>query len=137
MENQMNKTKSLLFSILPNILFFGIFSVIMIWNPTFQINRSGIGETFLLFLPIFMLLYAFVVYKYTRKILLPTVIFSVVTFLFFLITDYFTGAFSQMNYSTDVITGILLIFLIFTIALSLILLLTFYILKFIFKKLNK
>lgn len=137
MEIQMNKTKTLLFSILPNILFFGIFSGIIIWNPNFQINRSGIGETFLLFLPIFMLLYAFVVYKYTRKILLPTVIFSVVTFLFFLITDYFTGAFSQMNYSTDVITGILLIFLIFTIALSLILLLTFYILKFIFKKLNK
>lgn len=130
----MNKFKNSIFYLLPNILFFGLLAGAIIWNPTFRINRSEVGETFLYLLPVFMLLYAFFVYKFTRKIFLPTVSFSVILFLFYVITDYFTGVFSQMNYSSEVIMGILLIFIIFTIIPTLILLLLFLLFKLIFKK---
>ena len=134
---KMENYKNLLCYLIPNILFFGILGGVIIWNPTFSINRNAVGETFLYLLPVYMVLYSFLIYKFVRKILLPVISFSVMIFLFYIITDYFTGAFSQMSYSTDVIMGIILIFLIFTVIPTAILLLLFFGLKLIFKKLNK
>ena len=138
MECYMEKLKPWLYSILPNIFFFGFFCGAIIWEAATHINTNETGDIFLFLLPVFVVFYSWFTYKNTRKLVIPTICFAVILFLFLLITDYYTAAFSGFYvYNYDILLGIIIIFTIFTLVPTIALLLLQLIMKFIFKKLNK
>ncbi len=134
----MEKLKPWLFSILPNLLFFGICSGAIVWEASIRITTTKTGDAFLILLPIYIVFYAFFTYKNTRKILLPLISFFVFLYTFLLLTDYFTAAFSGFyTYSAEILKGVMIIFGIFTIIPTLVLLILQFLFKWVLKKLNK
>ncbi len=134
----MEKLKPWLFSILPNLLFFGFCGGAIVWEASLHITTKQTGDAFLVLLPIYIIFYAFFTYKNTRKILLPLISFFVFLYTFLLLTDYLTAAFSGFyTYSTEILTGVMIIFGIFTLVPTLLLLVIQFIFKWVLKKLNK
>ena len=134
----MERIKPWLYSVMPNLAFFGILSGAMILEAATHINTNATGDAILYLLPFFLLFYSWFTYKTTKKFVIPIVSFAVIMFSFLLITDYYTAGFSGFFvYSDDIIGGILLIFAIFTAVPTLALLLLQLIMKFIFKKILK
>ncbi len=134
----MEKLKPWLYSILPNLLFFGFFCGAIIWEAATHINTNETGDIFLYLLPVFTIFYSWFTYKNTRKIIIPVILFAVTLFVFLFVTDYYTAAFSGFYvYNSDVLLGISIIFVIFTLVPTILLLLLQLLIKFIFKKLNK
>lgn len=138
LEFKMEKLKPWLYSILPNIFFFGFFCGAIIYEAAIHINTNETGDIFLYLLPVFVIFYSWFTYKNTRKFVIPILSFAVIMFTFLLITDYYTAAFSGFYvYNKDILLGISIIFVIFTLVPTLILLLLQFLMKFIFKKINK
>lgn len=134
----MNKLKPWLYSVLPNLFFFGFFCGAIIWEAATHINTNETGDIFLYLLPVFIVFYSWFTYKNTRKIITPIICFAPIMFAYLFVTDYYTAAFSGFYvYNSDVLLGISIIFAIFTIVPTIVLLLLQLLMKFIFKKLNK
>ena len=134
----MEKLKPWLYSVLPNIFFFGFFCGAIIWEAARHINTNETGDIFLYLLPVFLIFYSWFTYKNTRKFVIPAASFAVIMFIFLFLTDYYTAAFSGFYvYNSDVLLGITIIFVIFTLMPTITLLLLQLIMKFIFKNINK
>lgn len=134
----MEKLKLWLYSFLPNLLFFGFFCGAIIWEAATHINTNETGDIFLYLLPVFLVFYSWFTYKNTRKVAIPTVCFAVIMLVFLFVTDYYTAAFSGFYvYDKDILLGITIIFSIFTFVPTIALLLLQFLMKLIFKKLNK
>lgn len=134
----MQKIKPWLYPVLPNIMFFGLFCGAMIYEAATHINTNQTGDSFLFLLPVYIIIYAIFTYKSTKKVLLPNLCFAVFMFAFLIITDYYTAAFSGFyDYSSDIITGVLFIFAIFTVVPTLLLLLIQLLIRFIYTKMKK
>ncbi|MBQ3547729.1 MAG: hypothetical protein IJA44_04570 [Clostridia bacterium] len=133
----MDKLKPWLYSILPNIFFFGFFCGAIILEAATHINTNETGDIFLYLLPVFLIFYSWFTYKNTRKFAIPVVCFAVIMFVFLFVTDYYTAAFSGFYvYNNDVLLGVSIIFAIFTLVPTITLLLLQLIMKLIFKKRN-
>ncbi len=134
----MEKLKPWLFSILPNLIFFGLCGGAIVLEAAIRITAKQTGDAFLILLPIYIIFYAFFTYKNTRKIILPTVCFAVLMYSFLLITDYYTAAFSGFYiYNKDILLGVSIIFGIFTLVPTVVLLILQFIFKWVLKKFNK
>ena len=134
----MEKFKPWLYSVLPNLLFFGLFCVAIILEAAKHINTNQTGDVFLYILPLFIIFYSWFTYKNTRKIVIPVLSFAAILLIFLFITDYYTAAFSGFYvYDSDILLGISIIFIIFTLIPTVILLILQFIIKLIYKKLNK
>ena len=134
----MGKYKDWWYSLIPNLVYFGIFGFLIYWLNLNKYNVAYIGEAWLYILPIYIIGYAIFTYKFLRKILIPCVSFAAVNMAFYVIVDYYTRAFSIVQTGWfDKIFSILFIFLIQTVLATAVLLIVQFTTKFVFKLFKK
>ncbi len=134
----MEKNKDWWYSLIPNLIYFGIFGFLIYWLNLNKYSVSYVVDAWFYILPIYIIGYSIFTYKTLHKILIPCVTFAVVNMVFYVIVDYFTRVISivQTNWFKN-LPLILLIFLLQTLLATAVLLIVQFVTKFIFKLLKK